>query len=63
MYKGKSFDFENVKLSDPALYNNFELTVEFAPFNILNTAHENFELRDKVFERTSSQKLVVFPDC
>ena len=63
MYKGTQFDYENVVVKDPSIYNNFELIAEFTPFNILNTAYENFELRDRVFERTSSQKLVVFPDC
>ena len=54
MYWGTKFDYENTKVEDPAIYNNFELIAEFTPFNILNTAHENFELRDKMFERTSS---------
>ena len=54
MYKGTQFDYENEVVKDPSIYNNFELIAEFTPFNILNTAYENFELRDRVFERTSS---------
>ena len=50
-------------LDDPELYNNFELYVEFVAYNPLDTAAENFGLAEKVFERVSAQKLVVFPDC
>ncbi len=54
MYRGDQFRLENEMVDDPAVYNNFELIVEFLPFNTLNTVSENFELDEKVFERTSA---------
>lgn len=54
LYRGKKFSFENSEVLDSTLYNPLELKTELVSFNILNTYEENFYLRDKVFERTSS---------
>ena len=37
------------------------LNVELSPFNILVNEYDNFELRDKVFEKTASGMLLVYP--
>lgn len=33
MYRGRYFSLENELIDDPKVYNNFELFVEFLPFN------------------------------
>jgi hypothetical protein len=30
------------------------LNVEMLPFNVLNNEYDNFELRDKIFEKTAA---------
>jgi hypothetical protein len=46
-------------------YSNIEdeciLNVEQHPFNILMNEYDNFELRDKVFEKTAAVMLQVYP--
>ena len=33
------------------------INIEMLPFNVLNNDYDNFELRDKVFEKTSAVML------
>ncbi len=37
------------------------LNLELLPFNVLNNEYDNFELRDKVFEKTAAVMLQVYP--
>lgn len=37
------------------------INIEMLPFNVLNNEYDNFDLRDKVFEKTSAVMLQVFP--
>ena len=37
------------------------LNVEMMPFNVLVNEYDNFELRDKVFEKTASVMLQIYP--
>jgi hypothetical protein len=37
------------------------INIEMLPFNVLNNEYDNFELRDKVFEKTAAVMLQVYP--
>jgi hypothetical protein len=37
------------------------LNLELLPFNVINNEYENFELRDKVMEKTAAVMLQVYP--
>jgi hypothetical protein len=37
------------------------INIEMLPFNVLNNEYDNFDLRDKVFEKTSAVMLQVYP--
>ena len=37
------------------------INVEQSPFNLLDNDYDNFELRDKIFERTSAWALSLYP--
>ena len=37
--------------------------MEVSPFNLLKNEYDNFELRDKIFEKTGSFKVVLFPQA
>lgn len=37
------------------------INVEMASFNLLNNEYDNFELRDKVFEKTAAVTLYIYP--
>jgi len=35
--------------------------VEQLPFNVLENGYDNFELREKVFEKTAAAMLLIYP--
>jgi hypothetical protein len=47
---------DEVDQSDECIIN-----VEMTPFNLLNNEYDNFELRDKIFEKTSAATLYIYP--
>jgi hypothetical protein len=54
---------EEFKLEEGVEDNSEEAIINFelSPFNLLANEYDNFELRDKVFEKNASYALYVYP--
>lgn len=54
--ENKHDDSEEITIEDECVLN-----LELLPFNVLVNEYDNFELRDKVFEKTAAVMLQVYP--
>jgi hypothetical protein len=48
-------------ISEEEVDDECVLNIEQLPFNVLVNEYDNFELRDKVFEKTAAVMLQVYP--
>lgn len=37
------------------------INAELTPFNLINNEYDNFELREKIFEKTSGYSIEIYP--